>query len=43
MNRLIKFVADRHGHDRRCAMDAGKLELELSWKPRENFKSGLRK
>ena len=40
---LIKFVTDRPGHDRRYAMDANKLQSELGWKPRENFKSGLRK
>jgi dTDP-glucose 4,6-dehydratase len=41
--RLIEFVADRPGHDRRYAMDARKLRRELGWKPRESFESGLRK
>jgi dTDP-glucose 4,6-dehydratase len=41
--RLLEFVADRPGHDRRYAMDARKLRRELGWKPRENFDSGLRK
>ena len=40
---LISFVDDRPGHDRRYAIDAKKIELELNWKPRETFKSGLRK
>ena len=40
---LIKFVADRPGHDRRYAMDASKIERELSWRPRETFESGIRK
>jgi dTDP-glucose 4,6-dehydratase len=40
---LIKMVADRPGHDRRYAMDAGKIEQELGWRPRESFESGMRK
>jgi len=39
----ITFVQDRQGHDKRYAIDATKLERELSWKPKENFESGLRK
>lgn len=39
----IAFVDDRPGHDRRYAIDAGKLERELGWKPRETFESGIRK
>jgi dTDP-glucose 4,6-dehydratase len=39
----ITFVADRPGHDRRYAIDAGKLERELGWKPSETFDSGIRK
>jgi dTDP-glucose 4,6-dehydratase len=39
----ITFVADRPGHDRRYAIDAGKLERELGWKPAETFESGIRK
>ena len=38
---LIKFVADRPGHDRRYAIDAGKIERELGWEPRETFETGL--
>jgi dTDP-glucose 4,6-dehydratase len=40
--RLIKFVTDRPGHDRRYAIDAGKIRRELGWQPRVNFKEGLR-
>lgn len=38
---LIKFVADRPGHDRRYAIDAGKIERELGWEPQETFETGL--
>ena len=40
---LITFVKDRPGHDRRYAIDAGKIERLLGWKPQETFESGLRK
>jgi dTDP-glucose 4,6-dehydratase len=40
---LVKFVADRPGHDRRYAIDARKIQRELGWAPRETFESGLRK
>ncbi len=39
---LIRFVADRPGHDLRYAIDAGKIHRELGWTPRETFESGLR-
>jgi dTDP-glucose 4,6-dehydratase len=39
--RLIRFVSDRPGHDRRYAIDASKLERELGWRPLESFESGL--
>jgi dTDP-glucose 4,6-dehydratase len=39
----ITFVADRPGHDRRYAIDAGKIERELGWKPAETFETGIRK
>jgi dTDP-glucose 4,6-dehydratase len=38
---LIRFVADRPGHDRRYAIDAGRLETELGWRARETFETGL--
>ncbi len=40
---LITFVADRPGHDRRYAIDAGKIGRELGWKPAETFETGLRR
>ncbi len=40
---LKTFVADRPGHDLRYAIDAGKIQRELGWKPQETFTSGLRK
>jgi dTDP-glucose 4,6-dehydratase len=40
---LITFVTDRPGHDLRYAIDAGKIERELGWKPAETFTTGLRK
>ncbi len=39
----IAFVPDRPGHDRRYALDAGRLRRELGWQPQEDFASGLRK
>ncbi len=41
--RLITFVKDRPGHDRRYAIDARKIDRELGWKPAETFESGIRK
>jgi len=41
--RLITFIKDRPGHDRRYAIDAGKISRELGWQPRESFESGLSK
>lgn len=40
---LIAMVSDRPGHDRRYAIDAGKIRRELGWAPTETFESGLRK
>jgi dTDP-glucose 4,6-dehydratase len=37
------FVADRPGHDRRYAIDARKIEVQLGWKPTETFETGIRK
>lgn len=39
----ITFVKDRPGHDRRYAIDARKIELDLGWKPEETFESGIEK
>ena len=41
--RLITYVADRPGHDRRYAIDARKIVRELGWLPAENFATGIRK
>ena len=38
---LITFVADRPGHDHRYAIDASKARVELRWRPRHSFASGL--
>ena len=40
---LITYVKDRAGHDRRYAIDARKIEQELSWTPSETFETGIRK
>jgi dTDP-glucose 4,6-dehydratase len=40
---LIKFVADRPGHDRRYAIDPSKIENELGWRSIETFESGIKK
>jgi len=39
----ITFVKDRPGHDRRYAVDAGKIERELGWEPQESFETGIDK
>ena len=39
----ITYVADRPGHDRRYAIDAGKIDRELGWQPKETFDTGIRK
>jgi dTDP-glucose 4,6-dehydratase len=41
--KLITFVKDRPGHDRRYAIDATKIARELGWQPAEQFESGLRR
>ncbi len=41
--RLITYVKDRPGHDRRYAIDASKIHRELGWKPAETFETGIRK
>ena len=39
---LITFVKDRPGHDRRYAIDFGKLNRELSWHPEASLETGIR-
>ena len=41
-SKLITFVKDRPGHDRRYAIDAAKIRQELGWQPGQRFESGLR-
>ncbi len=38
---LIRFVTDRPGHDRRYAIDAGKIRTELGWQPAVTFEQGI--
>ncbi len=40
--KLISFVKDRPGHDRRYAIDASKIQRELGWVPAHKFEQGLR-
>jgi dTDP-glucose 4,6-dehydratase len=40
--KLITFVKDRPGHDRRYAIDASKIERELGWSPAHTFERGIR-
>lgn len=42
-DKLITFVKDRPGHDRRYAMDTRKIERELGWHPQETFETGIEK
>ncbi|MBN9690958.1 MAG: dTDP-glucose 4,6-dehydratase [Verrucomicrobia bacterium] len=39
---LITYVKDRPGHDRRYAIDAGKIQRELGWTPEYTFERGIR-
>jgi len=39
--KLITYVTDRPGHDLRYAIDAGKINKELGWKPSVTFEEGL--
>jgi dTDP-glucose 4,6-dehydratase len=40
---LIKFIADRPGHDFRYAIDPSKVEKTLGWSPVETFETALRR
>jgi dTDP-glucose 4,6-dehydratase len=40
--KLISFVTDRPGHDRRYAIDAAKIQRELGWTPAHKFEDGIR-
>ena len=40
---LITYVKDRPGHDFRYAIDAGKIQNDLGWSPKESFETGIRK
>ena len=42
-DRLITYVQDRPGHDRRYAIDPTKIEAELGWRPAETFDTGIRR
>jgi dTDP-glucose 4,6-dehydratase len=39
--KLITYIKDRPGHDRRYAIDATKINRELGWKPTVTFEQGL--
>jgi len=42
-SKLVTFVKDRPGHDRRYAIDSAKIRAELGWQPVETFESGMRR
>ena len=41
LEKLITYVKDRPGHDRRYAIDCSKIERELGWRPSVSFEQGL--
>ena len=41
--KLIEYVDDRLGHDRRYSIDSSKIENELGWKPKHSFENGINK
>ena len=41
--KLITYIKDRPGHDKRYAIDASKIEKDLNWRPKETFESGIEK
>jgi dTDP-glucose 4,6-dehydratase len=42
-SKLINFVKDRQGHDRRYAINSSKIQRELGWQPKETFETGIAK
>ena len=40
--KLIQLVSDRPGHDERYAIDAGRIDRELGWRPKRSFEEGLK-
>ncbi|MBN2147315.1 MAG: dTDP-glucose 4,6-dehydratase [Anaerolineales bacterium] len=42
-SQLMRFVTDRPGHDRRYAIDIGKIHSRLGWQPRQSLGSGIQK
>ena len=43
MARLIEFVPDRPGHDRRYAIDSSRIQQELGWRAKTDFQAGIRR
>ena len=41
MLKLIEFVKDRPGHDRRYAIDGSRIRCELGWRPQTSFADGI--
>jgi dTDP-glucose 4,6-dehydratase len=41
-NNLIEYVEDRPGHDKRYSIDASKIQREVNWKPKYDFKESLK-
>ena len=41
LRKTITYVKDRPGHDKRYAIDAGKINNELGWEPSLQFEEGL--
>ncbi len=39
--KLIRYVPDRPGHDRRYAMDSAKIQKELGWRPKKTFGNSI--
>ena len=41
-DKFVKYVQDRPGHDRRYAIDAGKIHRELGWSPAHRFEEAIK-